>query len=80
MGTSANDIFQLAPHDTLPAGRHVVCLEGEGDIRYVIDEEAPLHLVIAEINSIAGHLVHNGIWQQRQGGGAPPPPRMRHVS
>jgi hypothetical protein len=70
----------LAPHDALPDGRNVVCVEGDGKICYIIDETAPLCSVVAELNGIAGHLVHNGIWMQRPGGDAQPPPRMRHAS
>lgn len=80
MGTDGDDIFRLAPHDALPEGSTVVCLEGDGAICYVIDETASLHEVIAELNDIAGHLVHNGVWGPRGSGDTLPPPRMRHAS
>lgn len=80
MGTDGDDIFRLAPHDALPKGSKVVCLEGDGAICYVIDETASLREVIGELNDIAGHLVHSGVWAPRSGGKTLPPPRMRHAS
>jgi hypothetical protein len=78
MGT-ADDIFRLAPHDVFPDGKAVVCLEGDGAICHIIDETAPLHTVVAELNAIVGHLVYDGVWVQSRGGDMPPP-RMRHAS
>lgn len=80
MGTDVDDIYRLAPHEAMPAGKKVVCIEGDGKICYIIDETAPLVSVLAELNGIAGHLVRHGIWIQRPGGDVPPPSRMRHVS
>jgi hypothetical protein len=53
----------------------------DGQPRWLIRDDTPLAVAVAEIDRIASHLVRHGLWQPVADDNAKPPaPRLRHVS
>lgn len=77
MQSAADEIFRLVPEGSLPPGHAVVLVESGGDVRYLIDESAPMTTVVAELNGLATHLVRHGLWVPQAESASPR--RLRHV-
>jgi hypothetical protein len=77
--TVADEIFRIVPADDMPPGHDVIHIDrvGQSPI-WLIRHNAPLPVVIAEINRITTHLIQHGIWREQRDDVAPP--RLRHVS
>lgn len=75
-----DQIFQLAPADTMPPGPDVILMEIDGQPRWLVREGADLPAVVEELNRIGTHVVRHGLWVAQDCGVQKPPPPLRHVS
>lgn len=79
--TTTDGIFRIVPAETFPPGaKPVAYLEIDGRPRWVVREGADLPEVVAELDTIATHLVRHGIWQMTDGGDFGSPPHRNRLS
>lgn len=82
-GTPATDgIFRTVPAAAFPpSASPVVYADIDGHPRWLVRDDTPLDVAVAEIDRIASHLVRHGLWMPAPDADAKPPaPRLRHVS
>lgn len=83
MATTATDgIFRTIPAAAFPpSAPPVVLVQIDGNPRWLIRDDTPLDIAVAEIDRIASHLVRHGLWAPVPDTDTKPPaPHLRHVS
>jgi hypothetical protein len=58
--------------EKLPGGLTVLPMERDGELVWLVDPDHMTEQLCADINEALGHIVGDGLWQQRWDDGAQP--------
>jgi hypothetical protein len=77
VGSDTDGIFRLVPEHAMAPDQPVVLIDDNGRPTYLIRENTPLPVVVAELDRLATHVVRHGLWIPQPESATPP--RLQHA-